>query len=146
MSDRQQTPTSPDSDIPQRVRDVARALPFRDEDDPTTALVWSDDDAEVVEYRSGRDGSVGVGLVPNYPSRVIMDHAESHLAAELRQPGAPTSVTMVINKVPCPGQEGCDATLPDIIPAGTRVNVYVQDLHGLRYYRVYYGNGKGIAQ
>lgn len=68
----------------------------------------------------------------------------------MRQPGAPTDVILVVNNEPCTDDPyGCDRVLRHIIPAGSRLTIYIKDAtapNGARLYRHYDGTGKGIAQ
>jgi hypothetical protein len=73
-----------------------------------------------------------------------MDHAEAKAAAAIRSATGDQHVKMVINKEPCQGVKGCDATLPDIIPVGASVTVYLRGSEGVSFYRHYEGNGRGI--
>jgi SCP1.201-like deaminase len=67
----------------------------------------------------------------------------------MRQPDAPRDVTLVVNNEPCVDDPyGCDRLLRHIIPAGSRLTVYVRDTNapgGVRLFRRYDGTGKGIA-
>ncbi|MDX3002676.1 SCP1.201-like deaminase [Kribbella solani] len=71
---------------------------------------------------------------------VAREHVEGHAAALLRRSGAPKEATLYLNNKPCPGEAGCDETLEDQLPSGTKLTVYWP---GDR--KVYRGNGKGMA-
>lgn len=131
--------------IPAAVRRLADQLPVWRRGRKTRALAFLDEDGAEVEFSSGGDPTAADGLHPRFAARLVTtDHAEGHLAARLRQPGAPRAVTAVINKTPCVGPEGCDATLPAIIPRDVRVTVYVGDANGVGHYKTYHGTGEGI--
>jgi hypothetical protein len=100
-------------------------------------------------FVSGRVRSAAHGLRPvrggGHPVTVT-DHVEGHVAARMRVDGGPREVTLVINKAPCADRPfGCDRLLPDIIPAGSRLTVYVVEANGPRLYRTYEGTGKAIT-
>ncbi|WP_092980554.1 DddA-like double-stranded DNA deaminase toxin [Actinopolyspora lacussalsi] len=70
------------------------------------------------------------------------DHAEGHAAAVLRalyRDTGSTEATLYVNNRPCPGEFGCDATLPGQLPAGTRLTVYWPT-----GYQVYTGTAEGM--
>jgi hypothetical protein len=71
---------------------------------------------------------------------VAQDHVEGHAAALLRRAGAPKEATLYLNNKPCAGEGGCDETLEDQLPKGTKLTVYWPGDH-----KVYRGNGKGMA-
>jgi hypothetical protein len=76
----------------------------------------------------------------------VTDHVEGHIAAHMRAPNGPRDVTVVINKVPCDDRPfGCHRILPDILPTGSRLTVYVVDAAGVRYHHTYQGTGRAIA-
>lgn len=66
----------------------------------------------------------------------------------MRKPDAPREVTLVVNKEPCRDDPyGCDRILRHVIPAGSRLTVYVRNPHtsdGVTVFKVYEGTGKGI--
>ncbi|MCD0444278.1 hypothetical protein LO763_11660 [Glycomyces sp. A-F 0318] len=135
---------TPSTAIPPLVQRLAQRLPVWDEDEPTLAYAYTDEDGVETEFRSGRDAAAKTGLKPDYANRWIMDHAEAKTAAAIRAATSDQRVTMVINKEPCQGVKGCDATLPAIIPARSSVTVYLRDGDGVSFYRHYEGNGEGI--
>lgn len=61
---------------------------------------------------------------------------------------APREVILVINNDPCiDSPYGCDRLVRHLIPAGSRLTVYVRDSqtpNGARLFKVYDGTGKGI--
>lgn len=141
-----QRPTGGLPPIPASVRRAAERIPVWQPRAPTRGLAWLDEDGEPVDFVSGRDRSAREGLCPEYALRVVTtDHVEGKLAARMRQPGGPVNVTTVLNKEPCEGPVGCDATLPHIIPRDATVTVYVKNEAGVRLYGIYHGTGKGIA-
>lgn len=52
----------------------------------------------------------------------IKSHVEAHAAAIMRQQGL-QEATLYINRIPCPGNTGCDAMLPRMLPEGARLRV-----------------------
>jgi hypothetical protein len=79
----------------------------------------------------------------------LTDHAEAHVAQDMRRPDASRDVTLVVNNEPCVDDPyGCDRLLRHVIPAGSQLTVYVRDPGapgGVRLFRRYEGTGKGIA-
>nr|WP_080643366.1 DddA-like double-stranded DNA deaminase toxin [Salinispora arenicola] len=79
----------------------------------------------------------------------LTDHVESRAAQQMRRPGAPREVSLVVNKEPCTDDPyGCDRILRHIIPAGSRLTIYVQDPEapaGVRTVGQYEGTGRGIV-
>jgi hypothetical protein len=130
--------------VPPLVQRLAQRLPVWDEDDPTIAYAYTDEDGAETEFRSGRDPAAKAVLKPEYANRWIMDHAEAKTAAAIRASTGGQRVRMVINKEPCQGVKGCDATLPAILPTGSSMTVYLRDGDGVSFYRHYEGNGEGI--
>lgn len=128
------------------VLDLADRLPGHEPGGRTRLFAYSHDDGVETEFASGRDRGAREGLKPEYARRfVVRDHAEGHVAAVMRRPDGPKEVTVVINNEPCPGPQGCDATLPHIIPRGTRMNVFLKQNGQVMPYATYEGTGKGIA-
>lgn len=58
-----------------------------------------------------------------------------------------TDAVVLTNNPPCEYQPyGCERILPQLLPAGSRLTVYVSDDDGqVRHWRTYSGNGKAIA-
>ncbi|GAA2275598.1 hypothetical protein GCM10009853_032160 [Glycomyces scopariae] len=134
--------------VPVHARRLAERLSGRAAGDRTRGLAYTHEDGEPVSYVSGRRRDAREGLTAEFASRfVVRDHAEGHLAADMRRPGGPTAVTLVLNNRPCTGSEGCDATVPAIIPAGATMTVYVTDAsaEGVGHWATYTGTGEGIA-
>lgn len=71
-------------------------------------------------------------------------HAEAKAVAAVREASGDQHVTMAIDEEPCQGVKGCDATLPDIIPAGSSITVYLRGGDSVSLYRYCQGNGRGI--
>jgi hypothetical protein len=104
-------------------------------------------------WRSGRNIASTSDLRPipglkGFPW-TLTDHVEARTAQEMRRPGAPREVILVVNNEPCIDDPyGCDRVLRHIIPAESRLMVYVRDPDapdGVRLFREYEGTGKGIA-
>jgi len=132
---------------PAHVRRLAQRLPVREQGDKTRILAYSNEDGEAVEYVSGRRRDARDGLKPEYARRfVVKDHAEGHVAADMRRSGGPTHVTVVINNEPCGTEVGCDATIPHIIPKDATMTVYVTDGESTTHYATYTGTGEGIDE
>lgn len=139
-----QSRTAADEPIPETVTRLAEGLqPWKPRTPVRARRLDGGDDADFV---SGKDVKAAAGLRPEYAARVsVTDHAEGHLAERMRRPGARQHETLVVTKRPCPGDLGCDRTLPHIIPEGSTVTIYVVTLDGLRLWRTYRGTGEGIA-
>jgi hypothetical protein len=75
----------------------------------------------------------------------VTDHVEGHVAARMRQPGGPQEATLVLNNPPCKERPfGCHWLLPDILPEGAALTVYVKTERGVELHRRYTGTGRGI--
>jgi hypothetical protein len=76
----------------------------------------------------------------------LTDHVESAVAARMREPGAAREVTLVLNNAPCDrGRYGCEYVVAHLIPAGSRLSVYLKDPSapgGVRHHRTYEGTGR----
>lgn len=101
-------------------------------------LVLDDGQPWGLEIWSGVDGPAqgapGVRqdatIKPWFIMTAVIHHVEGHAAALLRRTGAPQRVNLVISQDPCEGRNGCANVIPDVLPAGTRVNVYIADEDG----------------
>ncbi|MEV0394134.1 DddA-like double-stranded DNA deaminase toxin [Polymorphospora rubra] len=129
--------------MPSWLAQAARDLPRRQPKDPTSgvALIAGE------RIRSGRDPDAASDLKPAY--RLIAtttDHLEAKLAARMRRDHI-TDAVVLTNNPPCEYQPyGCERILPQLLPAGSRLTVYVSDDDGqVRHWRTYSGNGKAIA-
>ncbi|PKW13306.1 nucleic acid/nucleotide deaminase of polymorphic system toxin [Saccharopolyspora spinosa] len=120
------------------------ALPERsNRRSPTTGILTTADGTKLDIVRSGRHGpgTGGPGLIGRWQHMASAnDHAEGHAAALLRE-HAFTEATLYVNNRPCPGELGCDATLPAQLPAGARLTVYWPG-----GYQVYEGTGEGLQR
>jgi hypothetical protein len=97
------------------------------------------------------DTSVGLSahLEPRYLCATsVREHVEGQVAALMRMPGAPCDVVLYINNPPCErGDAACDRILPAILPAGSRLTVYVVAAAGaLVERRVYHGTGEWVER
>lgn len=109
---------------------------------PKTHGRWIGPDGQVHPIVSGEDQDYAESVqafkelgAPGLPVRA--SDVEMKLAAHMRNHGV-TSVTLVINNVPCPGQFGCDGLLPVLLPLGFRLTV-----HGANNYtKTYQGGAK----
>ncbi|WP_326559688.1 DddA-like double-stranded DNA deaminase toxin [Micromonospora sp. NBC_01796] len=136
------TPSPP----PSWLADAARTLPARQPKDPTHGVAVIDG-RQIPMIRSGREAEAAADLKPAY--RLIAtttDHVEAKLAARMRREHA-TEATLLVNNPPCEYTPyGCEQILPRLLPAGTRMTVYVRNDDGqVRHWRTYVGNGKAIA-
>ncbi|GIL32039.1 DddA-like double-stranded DNA deaminase toxin [Actinocatenispora comari] len=145
----------PDDPLPGYVQQAAGQLPQRADGDKTTGLAYDTagrplSTGPIVSGRSG-PGRGAPYLRRDDPAirwhlmQAVVEHVEGHMAALMRQPGAPREVVLVINNVPCRGPRGCRTLLPGVIPARTRLTVFVTDHGQTRYYATYVGHGRGIA-
>lgn len=95
------------------------------------------------------DTSAGLrtGLEPRYlRATTVREHVEGQVAALMRTPGASRDVVLYLNNRPCErGEAACDRVLPAILPAGSRLTVYVVAADGeLVERRVYPGTGDWV--
>ncbi|HEU5129274.1 MAG TPA: hypothetical protein VFU12_14905 [Glycomyces sp.] len=51
------------------MKQLAGRLPVWDEDEPTSAYAYSDEDGVETEFRSGKDARAKAGLKPGYANR-----------------------------------------------------------------------------
>ena len=83
-----------------------------------------------------------------YPlAQVTREHVEAHAAAMLRKPGSPNEAVLVINKPTCVSRGeyvGCDELLPDMLPVGKSLAVYVTDGTRTTLSKTYAGTGRGL--
>lgn len=92
-------------------------------------------DGEEIPLASGKKGpsqnrgGPGTGMNGN-----VKTHVEAHAGASLK-PGE--EATLYINRVPCPGDQGCEANLAKYVPKGATLTVYGPD----GYVRVVHGEG-----
>jgi hypothetical protein len=132
------------------VREAARDLPPRQGNvGKTTGLVldMTGRRAPGAPIVSGRDPSLIEDLVLSARERLVdplKSHVEAYVARALRQGDLPREVVLVLNNTPCFGPNGCHQWLPRILPAGTRVHVYVVDGRPLRLHQTYDGHGRRI--
>ncbi|MFV2022741.1 DddA-like double-stranded DNA deaminase toxin [Micromonospora sp. LOL_023] len=131
--------------IPKWIAEASRRLPRRKPKDPTSGIAFID--GEQIPMRSGRDPSAAADLKPRY--RMIAtttDHLEAKLAARMRREQI-KEASLITNNAPCDYEPyGCDAILPRLLPAGSRLTVFVRDDDGqVRLWRTYTGNGRAIA-
>jgi hypothetical protein len=139
--------TGPDGDTPDDpapfIEEIFKRLPERIAGQgPTRGILTPPDGRGLVHLISGKGGpgAGAPGLTgPTADLLVARDHVEGHVAALLRRPGAVKEATLYINNRPCPGRLGCDRTLEDQLPKGTKLTIYWHGGH-----KVYRGNGKGM--
>jgi hypothetical protein len=63
----------------------------------------------------------------------------------MREPDGPKDVVLVVSKQPCGPPRGCDVILRRILPAGSRLTVYVAEKgKPVRYFDSYEGTGRGV--
>jgi hypothetical protein len=132
------------------VQDGGRALPVRAVGDKTRALVF---DAHGVPLDqnpivSGTDPANLAGLSLRAKERraqSLLSHVESTAAARIRRGELPRETVLVINNLPCQGEMGCETYLSSILPARSRLAIYVADGQATRLYRVFEGDGSKIA-
>jgi len=142
------TSTKPDEhskSIPKWITETSHRLPDRKPKDPTSGIAFID--GKQIPMRSGRDPNAAADLKPSY--RMIAtttDHLEAKLAAWMRREQT-KEASLITNNAPCDYEPyGCDAILPRLLPAGSRLTVFVRDDDGqVRFWRTYTGNGRAIA-
>lgn len=101
---------------------------------------------------SGEDGPAAgaPGLRRDSPRRwhqnaAATQHVEGHAAAIMRRPDGPRHAVLVVSKRPCPGELGCHRLLPELLPAGATLTVYMAGKDDtLRMWKTYLGTGKGV--
>lgn len=75
-----------------------------------------------------------------------VEHVEGHAAAIMRRPNGPKDAVLVVSAPPCPGPYGCSTILSALLPADSRLSVYVMGADGrARFWRTYVGTGEGIT-
>jgi RHS repeat-associated protein len=74
---------------------------------------------------SGRNGPA-LGLAKPRPGMNgnIVTHVEAHAAAIMRNEGL-ASADLYINRMPCPGDNGCMANVSRMVPTGRTLNIFV---------------------
>ncbi len=149
-------PTRGAAPVPSWIRQAGQDLPTRPDDHGPTHGQAFDSTGRPLSaepWRSGRNIASTSDLRPipglkGFPW-TLTDHVESRAAQQMRRPGAPREVSLVVNKEPCTDDPyGCDRILRHIIPAGSRLTIYVQDPNapaGVRTVGQYEGTGKGIV-
>ncbi|MEV6596113.1 DddA-like double-stranded DNA deaminase toxin [Actinoplanes sp. NPDC051346] len=80
----------------------------------------------------------------NMRGNIALAHVEGHVAALMREQNGPRHVSLVITRDPCDGPYGCDERLPDMLPAGSTLTLYVREGGGLRFFKKYIGNGRVV--
>lgn len=137
------------------VQRAARELPDRPDDQGPTRGIAFDDAGRTLTPRgivSGKNIASTQDLKPlpgmaGWPW-TLTDHVESAVAADMRKPHAPQRVTLVLNNPPCEqGRFACRRTLPQILPRGSALTIYVTDpdsSDGVRFYGTYEGTGRAL--
>jgi hypothetical protein len=100
------------------------------------------------QIRAGNRPAAGIGLKKPLSQAIIMDHVEAQAAAIMRRDGGPKEASLVINQAPCDDPVlplVCEKMLPNILPAGSQLTVYLSDGQQTRPYKTYRGTGEGIA-
>ncbi|MGH3715068.1 MAG: DddA-like double-stranded DNA deaminase toxin [Micromonosporaceae bacterium] len=77
---------------------------------------------------------------------VARAHVEGHAAGIMRERREHRDMHLVITQRPCEGDLGCDAMLPALLPAGSRLTVWVRETEGAepKKWRTYPGTGEGV--
>ncbi|MEN3612418.1 DddA-like double-stranded DNA deaminase toxin [Plantactinospora sp. ZYX-F-223] len=76
-----------------------------------------------------------------------VEHVEGHVAAIMRRGTGPKDAVLVVSQPPCPGPYGCATILPALLPAGSRLAVYVVGTDGrTRYWKTYTGTGEATIR
>jgi hypothetical protein len=141
----------PDPPTPRWIRDAVAKLPRRpDREGPTRGFAFDATGRDVGGgvIRSHEDLSLADDLDPRARSWLsVISHVESHVAAKMRRGKASDEVTVVVNNDVCFGPRGCDPLLSGMLRPGQRMRVYVTDAagpDGVRFYKDFEGNGRGI--
>jgi hypothetical protein len=101
------------------------------------------------QIRAGQYPAAGVGLKPPYGQATAMDHVEAQAAAIMRRPSGQREATLVLNQRPCNDAVKplmCEKILSKILPAGSRLTVYLTDGDRTWQHGVYVGTGEGAAR
>ncbi|MFC6022806.1 DddA-like double-stranded DNA deaminase toxin [Plantactinospora solaniradicis] len=101
---------------------------------------------------SGEEGPAAgaPGLRRDSPRRwhqnaAATQHVEGHVAAIMRRPEGPRHAVLVVSKRPCPGELGCHRLLPELLPKGATLTVYVAGKDASpRLWKTYLGTGEGV--
>jgi hypothetical protein len=76
-----------------------------------------------------------------------IEHVEGHVAAIMRRDTGPKDAVLVLSQPPCPGPYGCATILPALLPARSRLAVYVVGTDGrTRYWKTYTGTGEATIR
>ncbi len=77
---------------------------------------------------------------------VARAHVEGHAAGIMRERPEYRDMHLVVTQLPCEGELGCDAMLPALLPAGSRLTVWVREAEGAepKKWRTYPGTGEGV--
>jgi uncharacterized protein YukE len=150
-SSRPDTAVSQPEALPEPITRMSRRLPPRPDDRGPTHGWLLDEHLRPVggQFRSGEDFTLiaDLDLQGREPlARSLLADVESKVAAAMRRGQAGPACALVINNTPCRGRLGCDTLLPDILPANSRLTVYVSDANGVKLYKTYTGTGRKIRQ
>jgi hypothetical protein len=74
----------------------------------------------------------------------LMADVEPKVAAGIRRGDLPKDTVLVLNNPPCIGPMSCDSYLPDILPQGSRLAVYVSEGPTTYLYRIFHGTGSKV--
>lgn len=118
---------------PQRVDELLKALPVRDDPGGKTTGYWVDQTGRVHgPVTSGRGelreqavaGLRRLGLAPARGTLTVADHVEVQVAVQVREAGG-TDATLAVNNRPCDfGPLSCDRVVPRVLRPGQRLTVY----------------------
>jgi hypothetical protein len=115
--------------------------------------IWRDarNDPNIQSGRIGPgDGAPGLRRSDRerwHQIKPAVEHVEGHVAALMRRGDGPREAWLIVTRAPCEQVPyGCDRILPDILPFGRTIHIYVAQPDGPpRYWNSYTGNGRGVA-
>lgn len=128
-------PNAPDDAAPFDAAIAEQVPPYGQRGNKTSGVAVMGDGTQIPldsGYNTGRSGELPKprpGMNGNN-----LSHVEAHTAAEMRLRGI-EEATLYINRVPCPGRNGCENLLPRMVPPGGKLTIYGPD----GYVRVVYG-------
>jgi hypothetical protein len=82
------------------------------------------------------------GQIPRGFTSQNKTHVEAHAAAYLWLNPHIREATLYVNRPPCPGPNGCNERLPEMLPQGRKLTVYAP--HGIA--EVYHGQAERPSQ
>ncbi len=102
-------------------------LPDRQPGDKTRGIFSRNgEETDLISGKGGPADSMPSDTPGMRSDMAVRSHVEAQAAALMRQEGL-DEATLYINNTPCAGIMGCDAMLPDMLPEGATLTVYIND-------------------